>query len=215
MIDLVAEITKLDGSIYTINSRNLISLNISTFDRRDVNLPSWGLISNTGSIEFVDFDGQIKALAETNQLEPGMQVNIRLVNTISKKFENIGAFVTEQWDYDSLGKTVNISLKDGLEKLQSVDYEGVLYDFLAINRDYKYVYDILYNATIKSTNISICSFDMLDVDTQNRLLDSVLKCFYLNPANLWAQWNKFCEATQTYMYKDANGVLTCKYLGGN
>ena len=100
-----------------INRRNIISLESSIFDRSDLKLPSFGIISNTGNIEFNDLDGEIKDYAERLLLQSGLSCEIRLNNTlVDGASELVAEMETDQWDYDNDNRVVSVSIKDDLEE---------------------------------------------------------------------------------------------------
>ena len=75
MTRLSAEIN-IEGTIYEI-SDNLINIQFSGQDRSDLTLPSWGIKSNSGSLEMYDTDESIKKASEQGLLA-NSPVNIYL-----------------------------------------------------------------------------------------------------------------------------------------
>jgi hypothetical protein len=67
-----------------IDYRNLIALNRSITYRGDNKLPSYGIISNTGNLEFNDLTGEIRDYAEQLLLTSDLKVEITLKNTLKK-----------------------------------------------------------------------------------------------------------------------------------
>ncbi len=99
MIVLTAKIYISETEIIEIDRRNILSMESSIFDRSDLKLPSFGIISNVGKIEFNDADGQIRDYAEELLLQSGLQCEIKLNNTLDEDaVERIGLFETDQWD---------------------------------------------------------------------------------------------------------------------
>ena len=215
MICIVAEITKLDGSIFVVDNKNLLSLEMSIEDRADVELPSWGVISNSGNVSFIDAYGDIKTLANQNMLKSGMNVTIRLKNTVSNFEEIILGFSTSDWNYDTENKKVYVSFKDGIEEWQEIIFEEIIYDFSGIERNFAWLYNLLYDATTSNPKYKMKKFDELDEMTRERLSKLYLQYPFVEQGNLWSQWVKFCEATQTHIFKGKDGIITCRYLGGN
>ena len=54
MITLTAEI-EINGKVILLNNKRIISISSKIFDRSDITRPSYGIISNTGELEFNDF----------------------------------------------------------------------------------------------------------------------------------------------------------------
>ena len=187
-----------------IDRKNLISLDRSIFDRSDLKLPSYGIISNTGNIEFNDIDGQIRDYAEQLLLESGLKCEIKLNNTlVDGASETIGIFETDEWNYDNDNRVVSVSLKDELEKLQDIQIEPL--SFIPMKSDkqsYEEIYNYLYEQTIKI--LPIYKFEELNENTQQHLKNSYMVIPTIERNNLWACWNNFCCATQSHMFMDGN-----------
>lgn len=215
MITLTATIEVPSADPIEINRSNIISIDSSIFDRSDLKMPSFGLISNTGSIKFIDTDGTIESYAQNRLLTGGMNVSISLNNTLYKRTQQIASFETEQWNYDNESRVVDVSLTSGLEKLQEIMYEGIPYDFSTENRNFEWLYRRLYEATTTNPKFKMKRFDELDSSTKERISKLYLQYPCIEASNLWAEWAKFCVATQTHIFKNIDGIITCNYLGGN
>lgn len=207
-----------------IDYRNLISLNRSINYRSDNKLPSYGVISNTGNLEFNDLDGEIKDYAEQLLLTSDLNVVITLTNTLAKIDEQVGVFQTENWDYDNDNRRVTVSLKDDLEEWQDIYVEGITIDPRKIYDEplsyiYNYLWEITSNRTYGSKigkgNYNMLALGELDQDTQNVLNNVYTKYPLLNSGNLWQQWTKLCQVCQLHIYKDNQGIIVCRYNGGN
>lgn len=200
-----------------IDRRNLISISRSIFDRSDMKLPSWGIISNTGNIEFNDTDGEILDYAEQLLLQSGLKCEIKLNNTIvDGASETIGLFETDEWDYDKDNRVVSVSLKDDLEEWQDINVAEISYDPRnKESKPFKWLYEHLWAITTANDNYDMISFDELDTDTQDILQNTYTQYPLLESGSLWEQWTKLCEVCQLHIYKDNDGVIVCRYNGGN
>jgi hypothetical protein len=202
----------------TLDKRNLISLSRSIFDRSDYKSPSYGIISNTGNIEFNDLDGEVRDYAEQMLLTSDLKVSINLNETISKKTEQIGVFETREWDYDNVNRSVSVSLKDDLEEWQDIQVKGFSYDPRnpKANLSHQSMAD-LYKWLFKETPIKydMLSFSELDQDTQNILQDTIVPYPMLKDGLLWGQWQKLCEVCGLYIYKNNEGRTVCRYTYGS
>ena len=214
-----------------IDRNNLISISRSIFDRSDLKLPSFGIISNTGNIEFNDLDGEIRDYAEELLLESGLKCEINLNNTlVDGASEKIGLFETDEWDYDNDNRVVSVSLKDDLEEWQDINVEGISYDpRKPESKPFKWLYEHLWKLTsnrssyvnengetISGTgNYNMLSFVDLDEDTQAVLNNTYIQYPLLESGSLWQQWTKLCQACQLHIYKNNDGIVVCRYNGGN
>lgn len=202
-----------------INKRNLISFERSISYRADNKLPSYGIISNTGKIDFKDIDGEIRDYAEQMILTSDLEVSVSLYNTLNQKSEQIGAFETREWDYDSDNRNVSVSLKDNLEEWQDIWVDGFDYDP-------RNPYAVLDNGTmadlykwlwknVTPSKYQMLSFDRLDENTRTILNNTRIKYPLLKNGTLWSQWQKLCKVCGLYIYKNNNGETVCIYTLGS
>lgn len=182
-----------------INDRNLISLNRSISDRSDITLPSYGILSNTGNIEFNDLNGDVRNYAEQLILTSGLKVEISLNNTLSKSTEKVASFETKDWSYDNDNRSVTVSIQDDLEEWQNIALEGI--PFLeTINSMYYVCTSLIQLTPIKwEFNISDNIYSYL----------KTISCRNISfeKGSLWSFWTKFCEVTCLHLYKDFDGKI--------
>ena len=192
-----------------IDRRNLISLKSSIFERSDLKLPSFGIISNTGNIEFNDLNGEIKDYAEQLLLQSGLQCEIKLNNTlVDGASETIGLFETDEWDYDNDNRVVSVSLKDDLEEWQDIEVEKI--PLLERNSMIEIYYQLLERTPSKWKN----SNNEFELDDETYRFISKITCDYpyLESGNLWQQWTKFCEVCALHIYKNNADKVVVKHF---
>lgn len=200
-----------------IDRRNLISISRSIFDRSDLKLPSFGIISNTGDIEFNDIDGEIRDYAEQLLLQSGLSCEIKLNNTlVDGASETIGLFETDQWNYENDSRVVSVSIKDDLEEWQDINVAEINYDPRNLeSKPFKWLYEHLWAITTANNNYNMLSFEELDTDTRGVLQNTYIQYPFLEIGSLWQQWTKLCQVCQLHIYKNNDGVIVCRYNGGN
>jgi hypothetical protein len=207
-----------------IDRRNLISLETSLYDRSDLKLPSFGIISNNGNIEFNDFSGEVRDYAEQLLLVSGLKCEIELKNTlINGANKKIAVLETDKWTCDNETQKVSVSLKDDLEEWQDISVKGISYDARnPIEQPLKHFYDYLHAITVKNGNYKMQAYKDLNEITKSVLDNTIIKYAFLNSGSLWESWNKVCQVGQLHIYKDVfeeNGVVSdivkCRYNGGN
>lgn len=203
-----------------INYHNLISLNRSIAYRGDNKLPSYGIISSTGNLEFNDLNGEIKNYAEQMLLTSDLKVVINLNNTLAKTHEQVGIFETRDWDYDNDNRSVSVSLKDDLEEWQDIQVQGFNYDprepfKIIADGKMSNVYRWLQNKEITPEKYNMLTFEELDTKTRNILESTIIQYPLLESANLWEQWQKVCEVCGLYIYKNNEGKTVCTYTYGS
>lgn len=213
MITLTAEITKDDGSKIVLNYRNSLSIERSIFDRSDITMPSWGVISNSGKLSFVDTDGSIRQLAQQRRLKSGMRVTLSLGNTLKNISSPVGVFYTEDWSYDNDNKKASVAIADMLQKWQDILFAKISYNpSSAQNLSGKDIYDFLRSKTPSEFNV--LSFDDLDDTTKEYLLSCSVEHLLFDSENLWSAWNSFCQAFQSRIYINNSGYTVCKHTRG-
>ena len=77
MITLTAKIYISETEVIEVDRRNMLGVDCSIFDRSDLKLPSFGIISNTGSLELNDGLGEILYFAENGLLDKGQPCKIK------------------------------------------------------------------------------------------------------------------------------------------
>lgn len=215
MITLTAKIYISETEIIEIDRRNMLSIESSIFDRSDLKLPDFGIISNTGRIEFNDQDMTVLKYAEDLRLVAGLRCEIFLSNTLVEGATIIVAKMeTDQWDYDNDNRVVSVSLKDDLEEWQEISVAEIPYDPRKIeSKPFSWLYEHLW--AITNANYPMQSLSNLDGDTKSVLTNTYIQYPLLESGNLWQQWTKLCEVCQLHIYKNRNGVVVCRYNGGN
>jgi hypothetical protein len=185
-----------------INSRNMQSLSRAIYDRSDLSSFSFGVLSNGGSLQFSDFNGEIADYAEQNLLVEDLDVVINLSNTLTKKSQQIAKLKTDEWTYDNDNRSVSVSLKDDLEEWQNIQV------FPMRLKDSMNAYNMC--EYIKSLTPEKWVFEDMDDTTKNVLTNMTIKYPYLEQSNLWSQWNKLCELCGLHIYKNADAKVVIR-----
>lgn len=198
-----------------INKHNMISIDAPLSVRSDLKLPSFGIFSNSGNIEFKDYDGEIGDYAEQLLLTSDIKVDILLANTLANTEQKVAEFYTKDWDYDSITRQVSVSLKDGLEEWQDINIDGFNYDprnprSVLTHRSMSDLYKWLHEQT--PTKYKMIAYDNLDDYTKLILNNTTIRYPYLTSGSLWQQWQKLSEVTGSYIYKNHEGdtIFKCE-----
>lgn len=213
MITLTAEI-EINGKVIPLNNKRIISISANSFDRSDITRPSYGIISNTGELEFNDFDSEFLNYANQRLLTSDLPVSIFLNNTLYKTTrQQIGKFQTRSWNYDNNNRRVSVSLKDDLEEWQDITIGKIEYDVRKSGKvNLETFYGDLYLKT--PTKYNMMPFSELSPLTQSVLKNTYVNYKMLYSGNLWHQWNKLCQVSQSHIYKTGVGKTTFVYNGG-
>lgn len=197
-----------------IDRNNLISLSHTITDRSNYDLPSYGIISNTGSIEFNDIDGEVLEYAEQQLLKGGLTVEISLNNTVYKNGEHVGTYLTNKWTYDNNNRVVNVTIKNNLEEWQDINVPAIYYDPENPQpQNAEWFYRQLQKITPSKYNM--LPFDDLDTETKNVLSNMIIQYPFLESGTLWNSYDKLCELCLLHIYVDNNGNTVTRYNGGN
>ena len=182
--------------------RNLLDLKAEMMSRSDIQLPVSGIMSNVGSISFKDTTLRFANFANAGLLKDGIKTEIFLNNTLSKQRSLVGTYYTADWQYDNENKTVSVSLKDDLEEWQDIQVEEMKLSGLLNSYDY---YEYL---KLKTPSKFIF---------KSQPLSAFYLCYfpYLEKGSLWSQWKKFCEVTQSCIYKNEKNEVIISSLFDN
>lgn len=195
-----------------IDRRNLLSYDSSIFDRANIDYPSYGIISNGGSISFADYNEQVLDLITQRILHSGITVEIFLENTLTKKKEQLAKLSIRELTYDNNNRSVEMQLKDNLEEWQEMNVEALYYDpEHPTTENFKWLYDYLWKKTPKK--YSMLPFDELDEETQNVLTNTVIQYPLLESDSLWNEWDKLCQACHLHIFVNESGRTVCKKAG--
>ena len=205
MITLTAKITLADGTEIPLDKRNALAIDQSIVDRSNTLAPSYGIISNGGSLEIIDYNGEIKSFAQSYRLNDRAVATIYLTNTLVKNCSSqMGKYYATQWVYDDNGQTVRTNLADDLVDWQNIQVEG----FNLQNSEMSGL-DI-YNY-LKEETPSRWQFENLDQTTKQVLEEYIIENPYLQRGNLWSQWYKLCVACGLYIFKNRQAKVAVSY----
>lgn len=193
-------------SIYG-DRRNLLSISAPIKDRSDNEQPSYGIISNAGTLSLVDGTREIKEYARLGLLTSDLDVQLWLEDTQSKKKQSLGKFKTDKWSYDNINFEVTIDFKDNLEEWQSILISST---DLTLNKTAKDLYDELVELTP-----SKYMFEDLSTETESIFNNISIPYFYYENGSLWEEWNKLCYLTLSNLYKNEDDKIIIKSnIGG-
>lgn len=186
-----------------LDYRQITDISGGVVTQSDFRKPSYGIVSNSGTISFNDFYNEIRDYIELGLLKKGALVNIWIENSLvkSQKYQ-VCEMYTDKWTYDEENKSVTVSLVDGLEKMQDIEFEGIAYyPRTTIAKTYREIYDILVEKT-KSFGFKI------NTVVPNYIFDWKNPYPYMKSSSLWSAWQRFAESMCLKIYKNSNGELT-------
>lgn len=207
-------------SIYTdlsiiLDETNLIDFERTIMDRSDTEKPSFGIISNTGNLSFIDKDGEVLDYISQQLVSSENIITAFLENTKTGAKEQIAYFNTQNWSYNNSQSLVEVSLKDDLEEWQEINVEAINY-VPTVNTSqtaewfYRYLWELMNEPEDNPLKkYKMLSFEELDSETQAVLSGTIIQYPLLESSNLWNEWNKLCELCFLHIYKRSDGKTVC------
>jgi hypothetical protein len=203
MVRLSAEID-VNGTVYEI-SNNLIKISFSGQDRSDTSLPSWGIKSNSGSLEMYDTDGTFEKLSQEGSLA-NAEIRIYL-NIVGTRKVQIGGFYVIGASQNKQTHKTTIEFEDILMSWQQKK-QPKYYNFVASEP----VTIATIIDAILETHQDI-QLNVFDDKTDLRIQNLYIAYREMQEGTVWAQMTKICEASSCYIYCNEEGIPTIYYGG--
>lgn len=183
----------------------ITDIDVGIVTQADFSKPSYGIVSNSGRLSFNDFYNEISDYIELGLLKEGALVQIYIENSLvkSQKYK-VCEMYTNKWTYDEENKSVTVTLVDGLEKLQDIEFNGI--EFFPRTQNQKSTFTEIYNELVKAT-VDIGYKVYANGTTLNIIGRMHTTHKYMENSSLWSAWNKFAIATKTHIYKNADGYI--------
>lgn len=200
MIKLTATIEHGYTTLINVDEKNLLSFKCSFMSVSDISKPSYGIISNEGSLDLIDTDGEIFRLyKERNSRLRNSTIRVYISNDLTNFSENIGTFYSVDWSYDEYEKKSTISFRDDIIKWQDVEIDAVK----EIEAE-KSAFEIYEYA--KSKTPTTFSFS-LDENTEKYLKSYKIVFPFIDEGTLWSLWDKICQACALHIYKNKSNKV--------
>ena len=205
-----------DGSVFAeadkkmilIGKRNKRSIEVDILSRDSIETPSWGIISNRGTVSFIDdAEGSLYKYAASGALRSGYPIEIFCENTITKKSERIAYMFTEKWNYNNNNRNVSVSIKDDLERFQEIQFSGIELSQSSTLYD---IYEIFKSASQRYG----FSFSPLKDEVRDILKATTIEFPVISAGNLWSKWDNLCKCACIYIYKNHDNEVELNYYYG-
>lgn len=188
-----------------ITSSLLIDVRFTGLDRSDVTSPSFGIYSNSGSIEFIDKGNAVKALKES-----GLLLNSEIEIFLRNRYRDtqIGSFIISDGKYSLQGGSSKLSFKDKLAAWQDVMIpNNKVLSMSAMNLE---AIRHQIATSVKGLDISTYYGD----GASSRWSSLWVKTPYVESSSFWAFMTKCCEITGCYISCDEKGRAMIASGGG-
>lgn len=199
-----------------ISANCLISVRGILADRDSENYPTFGVISNGGSLTILDQNEEILDLIDSRVFHSNISIdifeNITLPNNEIRK-EQVRHYKVQNLTYDNDNRQINMRVSDDLTAWQDINVSAINYNPLnPQTQPFSWLYKILYNVTPLEYNM--LSYEELDDITKSVLDDNIIQYPLLEASNLWDEWDKLCKACLLHIYINEKGRVVCKYKNG-
>lgn len=201
MILLVAEFyNSQDEKLIDVNLHNITSIKSNDNVQSDKTSISWGVLSNEGSLNFVDKDGSILTILNQEKEYSNIYVKIFITNTLSNKREQISEKYVSNITPNSETKKISVSVKDDLEEWQKINING--FDYKTETSKPMTAKDFyLYLSSLTPSKFNMCEFSLLDYRTQEVLQNTIISYPMLKASTLWQAWDKLAKAVGLHILK--------------
>lgn len=182
------------------------SLSFSGQDRSDSATPSWGIKSNSGTLEMYDNKGIIDELRSKGILANS---EIKIYLNVANRKEQIGGFYVSNAYRDSQTLKTKIEFQDVLMSWQQKQMPMYFYPYSYPNTKWT-LYNIL-ETLVDESNVTII---YANDETKNILKNISIPVPKISGGTLWSQIVEICEVSSCYVYCDTNGAPTIYYNRG-
>lgn len=190
-----------------VDEKNLDSFTYSLYDRENNSEPSYGVVSNSGTLSFVDSTGEILEYANMRLLKDLTGVEICVSNSITKESHVFIKAFTKEWEYDNDSRVVTLTIADGLSAvLQNIPFYNELFQAQKSSGDTAFVeiYNDIYDKV--PSYFSMPSYDELNADVKSLIENISADSYKLEEANLWSAIDAFAKAVGLHIYYDNNKI---------
>lgn len=201
--------SRLSVEIITIENTyeflgDIKSLSFSGQDRSDSAKPSWGIKSNSGTLEMYDNKGIIDELKSKGILANS---EIKIYLNVANRKEQIGGFYVSNAYRDSQTLKTKIEFQDVLMSWEEKQMPIYLYLYYprSINADY------ILNDIIGKAGATL---EYATEETKKILKGIYIPYPIIEKGSLWSQITALCELSSCYIYCNDYGIPTIYYGGG-
>lgn len=186
-----------------VDEKNLDSFTYSLYDREYNDEPSYGVVSNSGTLSFVDSTGEILDYITNRALTNELSVNVNVLNTLNGKKELFVSTKTSQWEYDNNNFIVTISLQDELEELQNYTFVGI-----PCNESFMFA-SAIYDSIVSEIpeRFGVPYYNNLSDSVKNKIGYSAISNPYMQSCSLWDALDGFCKTFGLRIYKHKQQIV--------
>lgn len=193
-----------------VDEKNLDSFTYSLYDREHNDEPSYGVVSNSGTLSFVDTMKEVLDYITNKLLTKDMAINMYLLNTLNKKEELFVRALSKTWTYDNDNYTVSVELKDPIERLQNIDIAIPYTDFISLT-DLLVAINAKFDTTKEEVVFDETLYDLLRKNPNDPDNLVGLSNIYYDNGSIWNLLDNLCTVFYAKCYTRVTESLPIEY----
>lgn len=179
-----------------VDEKILNSFTYSLYDREYNDEPSYGVVSNSGVLSFVDSTGEILDYIQMKIILKDTQVEIYAINTITQKKELFVKGIVGEVSYDNDNFVVEVTIRDIIEKLQTTNFNLPFAESIGIETIITQINDVMpSNITVK--------FDAETASNIQDMIDGGIKNVYFDTGSVWDFLQNLCTTFNLICYSES------------
>ena len=179
-----------------VDEKSLNSFTYSLYDREYNGEPSYGVVSNSGVLSFVDSTGEILDYIQMKIILKDSQVEIYAINTITKKRELFVKGIVGEVSYDNDNFVVEVTIRDIIERLQTTNFNLPFAESIGIETIITQINDVMpSNITVK--------FDAETASNIQDMIDGGIKNVYFDTGSVWDFLQNLCITFNLICYSES------------
>lgn len=196
MANIKVGLTKKGGIKEVYNKQWINSIESTSQSTTDPATIEYGVLANSGNINFRDLDGRIK-----RDISIGSLPISNVETTISINDTQIQAHLTNDSNYTESDKTLSLSLTNKLSLFDSMSYNG-----FPLSETPMTAYELLSDIFSK-LGVDMANDVTFTTDALNALTAITIPYPYIKPCSGREALNKICEIAQLSMFQSGNGKI--------
>lgn len=192
-------------AIYLSPAIKITKSSLKSFERNlmgasSQNEISYGLVSNSASIELFDIDGRLKSYMEQGLISGTFPIKVYLVDTLTGKSQSVLKYYATDFNYNNDDFSFSVSMSDKLDELQNYDM-----DYIKILKNTTLA-DTLGNFLENTNYVALYELYSDDISNVSSTKD------YVYSGTVWDNVNQLCISDCMKGYVNEEGYLVFRKM---
>ena len=192
-------------AIYLSPAIKITKSSLKSFERNlmgasSQNEISYGLVSNSASIELFDIDGRLKSYMEQGLISGTFPIKVYLVDTLTGKSQRVLKYYATDFNYNNDDFSFSVSMSDKLDELQNYDM-----DYIKIPKNTTLA-DTLGNFLENTNYVALYELYSDDISNVSSTKD------YVYSGTVWDNVNQLCISDCMKGYVNEEGYLVFRKM---